>query len=79
MTIETVCFVCGKEEVNVNGLCYDCTMNELFNPGAAFASTFGALEWPVCEKCGQEQSYHVKTHKYFCPQCSKDGHDDGTK
>lgn len=31
--------------MSINGLCYDCTMNELFNPGAAFAATFGSLDY----------------------------------
>lgn len=47
MSIDTVCYVCGKEGLFVNGLCYDCTMNEFRNPGAAFAATFGALCPPV--------------------------------
>lgn len=44
MTIETFCYVCGKDGLFINGLCPDCTMNELFNPGAAYAATFGSLD-----------------------------------
>lgn len=44
MTIEPKCYVCGKEGPCINGLCADCTMNELWTPGKAFAATFGALD-----------------------------------
>lgn len=47
MTIEPVCYVCGKEQPCIDGLCPECTMNELFHPGAAFAATFGAVCLPV--------------------------------
>lgn len=43
MTVETSCYVCGKEGLCINGLCPDCTMKELFEPGRAFAATFGSL------------------------------------
>lgn len=43
MTVESSCYVCGKEGLCINGLCPDCTMRELFQPGRAFAATFGSL------------------------------------
>ena len=43
MTVETSCYVCGKQEPSIDGLCGECTMKEFFNPGAAFAATFGSL------------------------------------
>lgn len=55
MTIEYQCYVCGAEGLCINGLCPDCTMQELLSPGAAFAATFGvASEWgnePYTEPC----------------------------
>lgn len=46
MTIEPKCYVCGKEQPCIDGLCSECHMWELFNPGAAFAATFGSLPNP---------------------------------
>lgn len=46
MTVELQCYVCGAEESCINGLCADCTMKEFWNPGTAFAATFGSLPAP---------------------------------
>ena len=62
MTIEPKCYVCGKDGDCINGLCYECTMKEFFNPGAAFAATFGSLpkhEFVECPRCGIKRSLHL--------------------
>lgn len=41
MTIETSCYVCGKEMLCLNGLCPECTWRDLTDPGRAYAATFG--------------------------------------
>lgn len=44
MTVDSFCYVCGKEGWCIDGLCPDCHMEEFFRPGRAFAATFGSLE-----------------------------------
>lgn len=81
MTVENQCYVCGKTELCINGLCGDCTMREFFTPGAAFAATFGSLppevdNTPRCPLCGelmeQVETYHFDDKGemvWVCAEC----------
>lgn len=89
MSVEPICYVCGKQELCIDGLCGDCTMKEFSNPGAAHAATFGAIasmfggtppevdNTPRCPQCGelmeQVETFHVDGHGEMVWVCTECG------